>query len=329
VKARPWHGGELRWNAETEDWTVLAPGRRARPHSARGAACPFCPGDGEDTPPETWRLPGDGPGWQVRAVPNRYALSDRHEIVIESPRHDWDLATGTGDEVAAVLGAWQHRHRALRPGAAQVVVFRNHGTAAGISLAHPHSQVAGLPMLSAATRRELDTARAHHRDHGRVLNDELLEAALSDGKRIVFADDDVVAYTPFAPVAAYEVRIAPRAGQPDFAAAPAEEVHATARCLRAVLAAVRAELGDPAYNIVVRTAPGGYESAPFLAWSLQLVPRLEIPAGLELATGVPVTTVTPEHAASRLRTALGTHLQGLRRTSSTARRGPAVPGSPL
>ncbi|WP_370962622.1 galactose-1-phosphate uridylyltransferase [Amycolatopsis sp. cg9] len=319
MKARPWHGGELRWNAESEDWTVLAPGRRSRPHSAAGATCPFCPGPAEDTPPETWRLAGGETGWRVRAVPNRYALSDRHEIVIESPRHDWDLATGTDREAADVLGAWQHRHRALRPSAAQVVVFRNHGHAAGISLAHPHSQVAGLPVLSAATRRELDTARAHHAGHGRRLADELLEAALSDGKRIVFADDDVVAYAPFAPIAAYEVRIVPRTARPDFATAPAGEVHAAARCLRAVSAALRAELDDPAYNIVVRTAPAGYETAPFLAWSLQLVPRLEIPAGLELATGVPVTTVTPEHAAGRLRTVLGTHASG--------RRGPAGPGS--
>ncbi|WIY00378.1 galactose-1-phosphate uridylyltransferase [Amycolatopsis mongoliensis] len=305
MTARPWHGGELRWNAETEDWTVLAPSRGSRPHSAAGAACPFCPGPAEDTPPETWRLPGGDVGWRVRAVPNRYALSDRHEIVIESPRHDWDLATGTDGEVADVLGAWQHRHRALRPATAQVVVFRNHGLAAGISLAHPHSQIAGLPVLSAETRRELETARVHHRDRGRLLAGEQLEAALSDGKRIVFADDHVVAYTPFAPIAAYEVRILPHRAGPDFAAAGAEEIRATARCLRTILAALRAELGDPAYNVVVRTAPTGYETAPFLAWSLQLVPRLETPAGLELATGVPVTTVSPEHAAARLRTLVG------------------------
>ncbi|MGW5718534.1 galactose-1-phosphate uridylyltransferase [Amycolatopsis sp. NPDC003865] len=305
MTTRQWHGGELRWNAETEDWTVLAPGRQDRPHHLGPAGCPFCPGAGEDTPPETWRLPDAGGGWRVRAVPNRYALSDKHEIVIESPRHDWDLATGTEAEVADVLTAWQHRLRALRPSAAQVVVFRNHGLAAGISLAHPHSQVAGLPVLSAGTRRELETARTHHRDRGRRPADEHLRAALSEGKRIVFADDHAVAYTPFAPIAAYEVRIVPHHPRADFAAATAEEIHAAAGCLRAVLAALRAELADPAYNVVLRTAPRGYESAPFLAWSLQVVPRLEVPAGLELATGVPVTTVVPEHAAARLRTAVG------------------------
>ncbi|MGW3960565.1 hypothetical protein ACWED2_12145 [Amycolatopsis sp. NPDC005003] len=92
--------------------------------------------------------------------------------MIESPRHDWDFATGTEAEVTDVLTAWQHRLHALRPAAAQVVVFRNHGLAAGISRQHPHSQVAGLPVLSAGTRRELETARTHHRDHGRRLAEE-------------------------------------------------------------------------------------------------------------------------------------------------------------
>lgn len=305
MNTRHWHGGELRWNAEAEDWTVLAPARRSRPHTTAATSCPFCPGPGEDTPPETWRLATDDRGWRVRTVPNRYALSDRHEIVIESPHHDWDFGTAAGSEIADVLGAWQHRHRALRARAAQVVVFRNHGPAAGISLAHPHSQVAGLPVLSGAASREIAAARAHHLDRGRLLADDLLNAELNNGTRLVFADDHVVAYAPFAPVAAYEVRLAPRISRPDFAAAPPEEIHAVAHCLRAVLGALRAELDDPAYNLIVRTAPCGFEQAPFLAWSLQIVPRLEIPAGLELATGVPVTTVPPEHAAAQLRNAVG------------------------
>ncbi len=262
MSTRHWHGGELRRNAETNDWVVLAPQRRTRPHAGASAPCPFCPGPDEDTPPETWRLPGDGPGWRVRALPNRYALSDRHEIVIESPRHGWDFATAADHEVADVLQAWQQRHRALRGTAAQVVVFRNHGPAAGISLAHPHSQVAGLPVLSGQASRELAIARAHHQDRGVRLADDLLEAELTTGTRIVFADDQVVAFTPFAPAAAYELRIAPRRARADFAAAVPEEIGAVARCVRAVLHALSEELGDPAYNLIVRTAPCGFEEAP-------------------------------------------------------------------
>lgn len=295
-----WHGGELRWDHLARDWVVLAPDRDARP-TGFATTCPFCPGPGQDTPLETWRLTGDAGSWRVRAVPNRYALSDHHEVVIESPLHDWDLATATDDKVRDVLHAWQHRHRALRPETAQVVVFRNHGNAAGASLTHPHSQVVGLPVMSSGTRRELDIQRDFYRTNGRRLTDELLTGELATGKRIVLANESAIAFVPLAPTADFEMRIAPMASRGDFTVAHGQELAGIAAVLRAVLAALRLELGDPAYHLIVHTAPTGWENAPYLSWYLRIVPRLAVPAGLELATGIPVLTTTPEDAADRLR----------------------------
>lgn len=295
-----WRGGELRRDHLSGDWVVLAPGRDARP-TGFATPCPFCPGPGEDTPPETWRLTGAASSWRIRAVTNRYALSDHHEVVIESPLHDWDLATATDDEVLDVLHAWQHRHHALRPGTAQVVVFRNHGRAAGASLTHPHSQVVGLPVTSAATRRELDAQRTFYRSNSRRLTDELLTGELAAGRRIVLANEDAIAYVPLAPTADFELRLAPAVSRADFVTVPRAELAGIAAVLRAVLAALRLELGDPAYHLIVHTAPTGWEAAPYLAWFLRIVPRLTVTAGLELATGIPVLTTTPEEAADRLR----------------------------
>jgi len=300
MTTRHWHGGELRWDHLAGEWAILAPGRSARPHDRSGETCPFCPGPGEDTPPETWRLPApDGRTWRVRAVPNRYALSDRHEVVIESPRHDWDLALATDEQAADLCHAWQQRHRALRHGAAQVVVFRNRGHTAGTSLSHPHSQAVGLPVLSAATRREMAAMREHYDRARRPFAEEL-----SSGDRLVLAEQHAIAFVPFAPAAEFEVRIAPTHRRADFAAVPDNELHSVARVLRSVLAALRDELHDPAYNLIVHTAPVGLEQAPYLCWSLRIVPRLAIPAGLELATGIPVVTTTPDEAARRLRARL-------------------------
>lgn len=266
---------------------MLAADRDARPTGST-TPCPFCPGPGEDTPRETWRrLTGTASTWRIRSVPNRYALSDHHEVIIESPRHGWDLATATDDEVLDVLHAWQHRHRALRPGAAQVVVFRNRGRAAGASLTHPHSQAVGLPVLSAASRHELDIQRNYHRAHGRRLFDELITGELAAGTRIVLAEEAAITYVPLAPTVDFELRIAPATRRADFAGVPADELAPIASVLRALLAALRLELDDPAYHLIVHTAPTGLENVPFLSWYLRIVPRLTVPAGLELATGVP------------------------------------------
>jgi UDPglucose--hexose-1-phosphate uridylyltransferase len=295
-----WHGGELRWDHWSGEWAVLAPHRDARPHDL-DAPCPFCPGPGQDTPPETWRLTGPASTWRIRAVPNRYAVSDHHEVVIESPRHEWDLATATDDEVIDVLHAWQNRHRALRAGAAQVVVFRNHGAGAGISIGHPHSQVVGLPVVSALTRRELAIQQAYHRANGRSLADELITGELAHGKRVLLANETAIAYVPFAPSADFELRVAPTAPRADFAAVPPGELAAVAGVLRGTLTALKDALDDPAYHLILHTAPTGWETAPYLCWYFRVVPRVTVPAGLELATGIPVLTVTPEEAALRLR----------------------------
>lgn len=298
MTTRHWHGGELRWDHLGGEWCVLAPGRVA----AGVDDCPFCPGQAQDTPPETWRLPAPDDGsWRVRAVPNRYALSDQHEVIIESPWHDWDLAVGTDDEVTAVLYAWQERHRALRHDAAQVVLFRSHGPDAGALLSHPHSQAVGLPVLSAASRRELVAMREHFDRSGRPFAAEILAGELSSGERIVLAEGRTVAFVPFAPSSEFEIRIVSARHRADFAAIPGDELGAIAHVLRIVLASLRTELSDPSYNLILHTAPVGLEHVPYLTWSLRVVPRLAIPSGLQLATGIPVVTTTPEEAAKRLR----------------------------
>jgi UDPglucose--hexose-1-phosphate uridylyltransferase len=301
MSTKPWHGGELRWDHLGGEWTVLAPGRI----TPGTRDCPFCPGTGEDTPLETWRLPGTAEGsWRVRVVPNRYALSDRHEVIIESPWHDWDLATGTDEEATDVLYAWQERHRALRHDAAQVVLFRSRGPGAGTSLSHPHSQAIGLPVLSAAARRELVAMREHFDRSGRPFAAEILAGELSSGERIVLAEGRTVAFVPFAPSSGFEIRIVSARHRADFAAIPRDELGAIARALRLVLSALRTELDDPSYTLILHTAPVGLEHVPYLTWSLRVIPRLTLPTGLELATGIPAIITTPEEAAKRLRTRL-------------------------
>lgn len=289
MNVKGWHGGELRRDHWSDEWAVLAPDRDSRA-AGSGPCCPFCPGAERHTAPETWRLTGADGSWRIRAVTNRHALSDHHEVVIESPRHDWDLATATTTELADVLHAWQHRHRALRADAAQVVLFHSHGPRAGIHLPHPHSQLVGLPVVSAATRRELDALQAYHRANGHRLADGMLAQELSCGERVVHANELVVAYVPFAPSTDFELRIMPRIPRADFA-----------EVVRTVLAALRRELADPSYHLIVHTAPTGLENVPYLSWNLRVLPRVNPPTGLELATGIPVLTTTPETSASRLR----------------------------
>lgn len=74
---------EFRQNPITREWVVIATERARRPDQfatkqrptslpAYDSKCPFCPGNEHLTPPETFRLPGNG-GWAVRCFPNKFS----------------------------------------------------------------------------------------------------------------------------------------------------------------------------------------------------------------------------------------------------------------
>ncbi|MFF4576598.1 galactose-1-phosphate uridylyltransferase [Streptomyces sp. NPDC001410] len=334
---------ELRRDPFTQDWVAIAPGRRERPQQiptpagsavrrppAADPACPFCPGREEATPPELWRLPASGDAssasWRLRVVPNRYPVLapaarparhhttglhtsaegiGSHEVVIESPAHDWDLPDGDDAAVADVLRAYRARCLALRdrrPGL--VLPFRNHGAAAGTSLPHPHSQIVATPIVPARFRRLFDVARAYYDDHGSCLYVDHTVAELADGERVIATSGHVAALVPYAARTPYETWLVPRHHQASFADAPDEDLEQTAVLLRRTLGALRDLLGDVPYNYAVISAPNGEETTAYFAWHLQIAPRLTEPAGFELGTGITVNPVPPEQAAAHLRQAL-------------------------
>jgi UDPglucose--hexose-1-phosphate uridylyltransferase len=56
-----------------------------------------------------------------------------------------------------------------------------------------------------------------------------------------------------------------------------------------------------AYNLLLRTAPWREAAAHCGHWRIELLPRLNSLAGLELATGIHINPLSPTHAAERLR----------------------------
>ncbi len=151
----------LRQDPTTRQWAILATRREERPHEPvviprpelpeRDPACPFCPGNEDQTPPEILREP-PGPNWQVRVVPNMYAALSgdgsagrsgepmfrempgigSHEVVIETPRHDGRMDEMSPEEVARVVRVWRERYRELdrtarRPRRGGVQELRNPG----------------------------------------------------------------------------------------------------------------------------------------------------------------------------------------------------------
>ena len=325
---------ELRQDPITGDWVIVAAGRGARPRDfvrqpvsrADSENCPFCPGNEGETPPEVWRLDGPDSRWRIRVVPNRFAVlagsgdadpqvspegfcvmpgRGEHEVIVESPDHDGDLALFEANHVRNVLEAYRVRYRALAGrGAALVVIFRNHGPQAGTSLIHPHSQVIAAPLIPNAVEHRLQRAIEYFKETGRPLCADVLQRELEDGRRIVMESGRFVAFQPYASAAPYETWIMPRLPRPSFGGVPDEDLDDLAPVLRSVLAGLRRAMDDPDYNMVIHSTPAAYVDREYLGWYIQIIPRLTTPAGFELGTGIRVNPTVPEEAAALLRQAI-------------------------
>lgn len=327
---------ELRQNRTTGAWVVVAPERRHRPQrqaETTAAAppqprldpsCPFCPGNEAALPGILDEVAdGEAPGWAVRVVPNKYpalhpdaaalqpappggvavAGYGRHEVVIESPRHDADLTSLSDGGVAAALAAYQRRFVWLseQPRIRSVILFRNHGPTSGASLVHPHAQLIALAMTPPDLAAQAETARAWHAQHGRCVLCEDLAAERADGRRVIAETALFTALVPFAAACPFEVWLVPKRHQASFAEMEPGELGEFGRLLRNVLCRLKSALGDPSYNFAFESAGPAEAGEPHLHWRLRIAPDLAKPGGFELATGMSINPSSPEDDAHLLR----------------------------
>jgi UDPglucose--hexose-1-phosphate uridylyltransferase len=289
----------------TGDHVILAPARALRPDTfavhaaplpATVATCPFCRGNERETPPEVARV-GEGepdtPGWTLRAVPNKYPIvgdgvAGAHEVVIFSPAHDADLGALSEGAAADVLVALRDRSRAhLAAGSRYAQAFVNQGKAAGASIEHPHAQLVALDIVPPRAQTRLD---------------RFTQAAFAaDREHIVAVDNDIAVWCPAASPTPFTMRLSLVEAGPRFDETGDAAASAMGLAVRDAIRSLRSVLGDVAYNVMIETAPRDH-SGPF-RWWVDIIPRVTVGAGFEIATGLSVNIVAPAAAAAELRSA--------------------------
>jgi len=171
---------EIRQDPTTKEWVIIAMERRKRPsdfiHKVPRTekqpfviSCPFCPGNETMTPPVVLSYTDSNTGsWQIRVFTNRFpAVTPEgstsrqmehgsflsmegigcHEVIVETPVHNKPLALMNDLEVAEVLRAYRQRYDAMAqtPFVKSIIVFKNHGLAAGSTLGLRLEQALLLP----------------------------------------------------------------------------------------------------------------------------------------------------------------------------------------
>ena len=331
---------ELRQSRATKDWVIVATERAKRPGDFVNSkpqkqlpehdnGCPFCAGNEHLTPPETLAFRSglsepNTKGWRLRVISNKYSAlvpsGSRkrqaidgffrrmdgigiHEVILETPQHNLSLATMSANQVEEVFLAYRQRYIELRKDArfSIVIIFRNHGPRAGTSIEHPHSQLIATPIVPSHIRHLLEEAMRYYDDHGTCVFCDTLETELRSKDRLVLETKNFIAFEPFASSVPFETAVISKSHSASFGSISERETREVATVTQSILQTIHLKLGNPDYNLVIRTAPFSDENEEYYHWYVQIYPRLTTTAGFELGSGINITTAVPEETAKFLR----------------------------
>jgi UDPglucose--hexose-1-phosphate uridylyltransferase len=323
-------------------WVIISTDRAKRPTDfvrekpgMKGGFCPFCYGNESKTPPEilAYRpssngLPPtakDSPGWSLRVVPNKFpalgiegnlnrqaeGMFDKmngigaHEVIIETPDHNATLATLPPKRVEDVLWAFRDRILDLKQDRRfkYVLIFKNHGEAAGASLEHPHCQLIALPILPRSVVEELEGAKQYYLYKERCVFCDMIHQEIDTGIRVVEENNEFLTLAPYAPRFPFETWILPKRHESAFENSSSQMYEALAKSLRSLLGKADQVLENPSYNLVIHTSPVQDPTNDHYHWHLEFMPKLTKTAGFEWGTGFYINPTPPEEAAKFLREA--------------------------
>ena len=328
---------EMRKDAVSGEWVLVAAGRAKRPHAFRQKR--EKPAPVEDCLFETGRINGSDPllwyphpesikkdvleDWFVQVITNKYPAvmphADRtcavagddgpyeridgvgyHEVIITRP-HDRSLGQMTVEEVSLVIRAYRERFAALKkdPCIQYILIFHNHRREAGASISHPHSQLIAFPIIPPDVQRSVRGSAEFYEAHAACIHCRMISWELEDKRRIVYENKDFVVIAPYASRISFELRMYPKIHDPHFDLLPEERIETAADALTTVLRKLGTALEDPAYNFFIHTTPASNHMEHY-HWHMEILPKTSVPAGLELGAGVDVTVVRPEDVPNLL-----------------------------
>ena len=333
---------ELRKDPIVGRWVIISTDRAKRPTDfvreqvkMKGGFCPFCYGNESKTPPEILAYrpnPNGGPppaknspGWTVRVVPNKFpalgiegnlnrqaeGMFDKmngigaHEVIIETPDHSGNLTTMPEKRIEDVLWAFRDRILDLKQDKRfkYILIFKNHGEAAGASLEHAHCQLIALPILPRNVVEELEGAKQYFTYKERCVFCDMIRQELDSGIRVVGENNEFVTLAPFAPRFPFETWILPKRHESAFENSSSQMYADLSRALKNLLTRADRVLDNPAYNLVIHTSPVQDPTNDHYHWHIEFMPKLTKTAGFEWGTGFYINPTPPEEAAKFLREA--------------------------
>jgi UDPglucose--hexose-1-phosphate uridylyltransferase len=310
----------LRWHPLRGEWVAYASHRQDRTFLPPPEYNPLMPGDDTEVP--------RGP-WDVAVFENLFPALSRNaqepaprtlvptrpgkgtcEVVVFTQDPKTSLGQLPLGRIELLFEVWADRTRELgaREDVQYVFPFENRGIEIGVTLHHPHGQIYAYPFVPPVPARELQQQREHLDRTGRGLLDELLQAELREGQRILWRSERAIAFVPVCARYTYEIWIAPLRPVQRLYDVTAEERRDLSRALKLSLLKLDNLWQRPMpYLLVFHQAPSDGLDHPEAHLHIEILPYLRMPgrlkylAGSEIGAGAFTADTLPEEKAAELR----------------------------
>ena len=300
---------ELRKDYIQEKYVIIAPRRADRPqdvlkvvaeHTRKAKVCAFCP-EHPDHPSGLYcEFKKNSDAWQIKVVANKYPAvsldNDKaygtQEVIIETESHFHDLEQLAESHIAHLLSVYAHRTVAITKNdkIEYVLIFKNQGGKAGASLEHSHSQIFATDFIPPHLIDKSLRAQKYKLKHGSCVYCDTIKKE-QEGQRLIYKDEYVIAFCPFASMYNYEVWIMPMRHLDNITLLSDDERLAWAVILKKVLSKI-VMLGFD-YNFYFHQVVNDEDQHFYM----KVTPRGSTWAGVEIGSGVVINPVAPEDAA--------------------------------
>lgn len=288
-----------------DKYVIITPGRAKRPRDVeereiikKTGHCPFCPENlrGQKIIAQS----PAGKNWQIADIENKYPSVTRdnskaygvQEVIIETPDHEKELASLPEKQIESLLAMFSARTAALAKDKKidYILCFKNQGSRSGASISHAHSQIFASAIVPPNLKEEAAAALAYHTENKTCPYCDIIKKELKSS-RLIWADRNIVAFTPYASEYHYEAWVCPRRHLDNITELSAGERRSLARALKKILAKIDA-LGL-SFNFFLHNV----KSDPNQHFYIKVQPRDNTWAGVELGSGLVINSVPPEEAA--------------------------------
>jgi len=231
------------------------------------------------------------------------------EVVVFTQDPEASLGSLALSHLDLLLQVWGDRTRVLG-GNSQiqyVLPFENRGVEMGVTLLHPHGQIYSYPFVPPVPARMQERQQAYYQENQRGLLQDLIQKEIEDKQRIIYLDEEAIAFVPVCARYPYEVWIATIEPVATFIDLTAQQRSGLAKALKTVTLKYDGLWKRPfPYLMAWFQAPTDGQPHPEAHLHAELYPpyrtqdRLKYLAGTELAAGMFANDALPEEKAKDL-----------------------------